>query len=104
LVSELLIYEANKEARKTKHDFNPLPRIETSSIRVSRRKLGLHRASPFLRDSLPPSPLCKERPEQAAFFIPLFYSTKDLSISVTTGVFAASNRRLHYIDGNIYGD
>jgi hypothetical protein len=27
-----------------------------------------------------------------------------LSISVTTGVFAASNRRLHYIDGNIYGD
>jgi hypothetical protein len=99
LVSELLIYEANKEARKTKHDFNPLPRIETSSIRVSWRKLGLHRASPFLRDSLPPSPLCKERPEQAALFIPLKMST-----SVTTGLFAASNRRLHYIDGNIYGD
>ena len=35
---------------KTKHDFNPLPRFETSSIRVSWRKPGLHRASPSLRD------------------------------------------------------
>src|SRR5256885_2629966 len=32
------------------NDFNPLLRFETSSIRVSWRKLGLHRASPSLRD------------------------------------------------------
>jgi hypothetical protein len=50
------------------NDFNPLPRIETSSIRVSWRKLGLHRASPFLRD-FPSSfaSLQKAACEQAAF-------------------------------------
>lgn len=77
LVSELLISKANKEARKTKHDFNPLPRIETSSIRVSWRKPGLHRASPFLRD-FPSSfaSLQKAACDQAAFLF--FFFTDSL--------------------------
>jgi hypothetical protein len=46
-------------------------RIETSSIRVSWRKLGLHRASPFLRD-FPSSFASLQRAayEQAAFLFP----------------------------------
>jgi hypothetical protein len=53
---------------KLNNDFNPLPRIETSSIRVSWRKPGLHRASPFLRD-FPSSFASLQRAacEQAAF-------------------------------------
>jgi hypothetical protein len=71
---------------------------------VSWRKLGLHRASPFLRD-FPSSfaSLQKAACDQAAFLNFLF--TDSLHCPVTTGLSAASNRRSRNIfDGNYYGD
>jgi len=59
---------------------------------VSWRELGLHRASPFLRD-FPSSFASLQRAacEQAAFLF--FFFTDSLHQPVTTGLFAASNRR-----------
>jgi hypothetical protein len=71
---------------------------------VSWRKLGLHRASPFLID-FPSSfaSLQKAACDQAAFLF--FFFTYSLHGTVTTGLWAASNRRSRNIfDGNYYDD
>jgi hypothetical protein len=74
MASEDLWFASCLETKHTKeavklNDFNPLPRFETSPIRVSWRKPGLHRASPSLRDFPFPIASLRKRPEQGRFFI-----------------------------------